>query len=72
MSEKLKEEDLRYHKEGKPGKIEVIPTKPYSTQRDLSMAYTPGVAKPCLAIDKNPEFAYTYTAKGNLVAAISH
>ena len=72
MSENLKEEALRYHKEGKPGKIEVIPTKPYSTQRDLSMAYTPGVAQPCLEIEKNPECAYDYTAKGNLVAVISN
>lgn len=52
MSENLKEEALKYHREGKPGKIEVVPTKPYSTQRDLSMAYTPGVAQPCLEIEK--------------------
>lgn len=69
---KLKKEDaLNYHKEGRPGKIEVIPTKPYQTQRDLSLAYSPGVAEPCLEIAKNPEDAYHYTSKGNLVAVIS-
>ena len=66
------EEALRYHAEGRPGKIEVIPTKPYSTQNDLALAYSPGVAQPCLAIEKNPEDAYKYTAKGNLVAVISN
>ena len=66
------EEALRYHAEGRPGKIEVIPTKPYSTQNDLALAYSPGVAEPCLAIEKNPEDAYKYTAKGNLVAVISN
>ncbi|HPQ08420.1 MAG TPA: NADP-dependent malic enzyme [Bacteroidia bacterium] len=63
---------LDYHSQGRPGKIEVIPTKPYSTQRDLSLAYSPGVAEPCLEIHKNPEDAYKYTAKGNLVAVISN
>jgi Malic enzyme len=63
---------LKYHSMGKPGKIEVIPTKPYSTQRDLSLAYTPGVAVPCLEIEKNVEKAYDYTSKGNLVAVISN
>ena len=63
---------LRYHEEGKPGKIEVIPTKPHSTQTDLSLAYSPGVAEPCLEIQKNPQDAYRYTAKGNLVAVISN
>ena len=63
MSENLKEEALRYHKEGKPGKIEVIPTKPYSTQRDLSMAYTPGVAQPCLEIEKIPNVHTTIRRK---------
>lgn len=63
---------LNYHKLGKPGKIEVVPTKPYSTQRDLSLAYTPGVAVPCLEIEKDIEKAYDYTAKGNLVAVISN
>ncbi len=68
----MKEEALRYHAEGKPGKIEVIPTKPHSTQTDLSLAYSPGVAEPCLEIEKNPHDAYEYTAKGNLVAVISN
>ncbi len=63
---------LNYHSSGKPGKIEVIPTKPYSTQRDLSLAYSPGVAVPCLEIEKNPEDVYKYTAKGNLVAVMSN
>lgn len=67
-----KQEALDYHSQGRPGKIEVIPTKPYSTQRDLSLAYSPGVAEPCLAIAANPEDAYKYTAKGNLVAVISN
>ncbi len=72
MSTVSKEDALKYHREGKAGKIEGIPTKPYSTQRDLSLAYTPGVAEPCLEIEKNPESAYEYTAKGNLVAVISN
>ena len=63
---------LKYHSEGRPGKIEVIPTKPYRTQRDLTLAYSPGVAEPCLEIEKDPENAYKYTAKGNLVAVISN
>ena len=67
-----KEAALLYHSQGKPGKIEVIPTKPYQTQRDLSLAYSPGVAEPCLEIQKNQETAYDYTAKGNLVAVISN
>ena len=67
-----KEAALLYHSQGKPGKIEVIPTKPYSTQTDLSLAYSPGVAEPCLEIEKNPQDAYKYTAKGNLVAVISN
>lgn len=67
-----KEAALKYHSEGKPGKIEVIPTKPYRTQTDLSLAYSPGVAEPCLAIQENPLDAYKYTAKGNLVAVISN
>jgi len=67
-----KEEALLYHSEGRPGKIEVIPTKPYSTQKDLSLAYSPGVAEPCLAIENDPDDAYKYTAKGNLVAVISN
>ncbi len=72
MAKITKEDALRYHAEGKPGKIEVIPTKPHSTQTDLSLAYSPGVAEPCLEIEKNPHDAYEYTAKGNLVAVISN
>jgi malate dehydrogenase (oxaloacetate-decarboxylating)(NADP+) len=72
MAKITKEETLRYHAEGKPGKIEVVPTKPYSTQMDLSLAYSPGVAEPCLEIEKNPLDAYKYTSKGNLVAVISN
>lgn len=67
-----KEEALLYHSEGKPGKIEVVPTKPYSTQRHLSLAYSPGVAEPCLEIKKNEDAVYEYTNKGNLVAVISN
>ena len=63
---------LDYHKGDRPGKIETIPTKPYSSQRDLSLAYSPGVAYPCLEIEKNPQDAYEYTNKGNLVAVISN
>jgi len=65
-------EALEYHSKGRRGKIEVIPTKPCRTQHDLSLAYTPGVAEPCLAIKANPDEVYTYTAKGNLVAVISN
>lgn len=65
-------EALEYHAQGKPGKIEVVPTKPYSTQRDLSLAYSPGVAVPCLEIAENKEDVYKYTAKGNLVAVITN
>lgn len=72
MAKITKEAALLYHSQGKPGKIEVIPTKPYSTQRDLSLAYSPGVAEPCLEIEKDPQNAYKYTAKGNLVAVISN
>ncbi len=67
-----REAALKYHAEGRPGKIEVVPTKPYSSQDDLALAYSPGVAEPCLEIEKNPEDAYKYTAKGNLVAVISN
>jgi malate dehydrogenase (oxaloacetate-decarboxylating)(NADP+) len=67
-----KQDALDYHSDGRPGKIEVVPTKPYSTQRDLSLAYSPGVAEPCLEIAKNKEDVYKYTAKGNLVAVISN
>ena len=73
MQQKIRREDaLDYHARGRPGKLEVIPTKEYSTQRDLSLAYSPGVAEPCLAIEANPDDAYKYTAKGNLVAVISN
>ncbi len=73
MSKKIfKKEALDYHSSGRKGKIEVIPSKPYSSQRDLSLAYSPGVAEPCIAIDKNKEDVYKYTAKGNLVAVISN
>ena len=66
------DEALRFHAEGRPGKLEVAPTKPMATQRDLSLAYSPGVAAPCLEIEKNPALAYDYTAKGNMVAVISN
>lgn len=69
---KKKSEALQYHQFPTPGKIQVVPTKKYSTQRDLSLAYSPGVAEPCLEIEKNPDNAYKYTSKGNLVAVISN
>lgn len=72
MSKISREAALNYHSSGKRGKIEIVPTKPHSTQEDLSMAYTPGVAEPCLEIQKNPNDAYKYTGKGNLVAVISN
>jgi len=72
MAKITKEAALLYHSQGKPGKIEVVPTKPYSTQTDLSLAYSPGVAEPCLEIEKDLQKAYDYTAKGNLVAVISN
>ena len=72
MNKNTREAALLYHSQGKPGKIEVNPTKPHSTQADLSLAYSPGVAEPCLEIEKDKEFAYDYTAKGNLVAVISN
>lgn len=72
MAKVTKEDALHYHSRGRQGKVEVIPTKPYSTQSDLSLAYTPGVAWPCLEIRDNPEDVYKYTAKGNLVAVISN
>ena len=67
-----KEAALEYHEAGRPGKIEVVPTKAYRTQTDLSLAYSPGVAYPCLEIQDNPDAAYKYTDKGNLVAVISN
>ena len=69
---RMKREALRYHEKPTPGKIEVIPTKKHVSQRDLSLAYSPGVAIPCLEIEKNPEDVYKYTAKGNLVGVISN
>jgi malate dehydrogenase (oxaloacetate-decarboxylating)(NADP+) len=67
-----KQDALDYHASGRPGKIEVVPTKPYASQRDLSLAYSPGVAEPCLKIAENPEDVYKYTSKANLVAVISN
>src|SRR5881398_2996965 len=67
-----RQEALDYHSQGRPGKIQVSPTKPFKDQRDLSLAYTPGVAEPCLEIAKRPDDAYVYTAKGNLVAVVSN
>ena len=72
MSSIRSKEALDYHSRGRRGKVEVIPSKPYSSQRDLSLAYSPGVAEPCLEISKNREDVYKYTAKGNLVAVISN
>ncbi|PRD54303.1 NADP-dependent malic enzyme [Sphingobacterium gobiense] len=72
MSINRKKDALDYHSKGRPGKIEVVPTKPHNSQRDLSLAYSPGVAEPCLAIAENSEDAYKYTSKGNLVAVISN
>ena len=66
------DEALRFHSEGRPGKLSITPTKPMATQRDLSLAYSPGVAAPCLRITENPDLAYDYTSKGNLVAVISN
>ncbi|MDE6309617.1 MAG: NADP-dependent malic enzyme, partial [Muribaculaceae bacterium] len=72
QSKVTKEMALAYHRQGRPGKTEVVPTKPYSTQADLALAYSPGVAFPCKEIEANPEDAYLYTNKGNLVAVISN
>jgi len=72
MPRTTREEALRYHSEGRKGKIEVVPTKPTATQRDLSLAYTPGVAQPCKEIEADPLASYEYTARGNLVAVISN
>ncbi|MCK5839969.1 MAG: NADP-dependent malic enzyme, partial [Bacteroidales bacterium] len=72
MDPRIRKNGLLYHSLGRPGKIEVVPTKPYNTQRDLALAYTPGVAEPCLEIEKHPDTVYDYTAKGNLVAVISN
>ena len=67
-----KQEALEYHSQGRPGKIEVVSSKACATQRDLSLAYTPGVADPCKDINANPDDAYLYTAKGNLVAVVTN
>lgn len=72
MENKLKEAALEYHRTPRPGKIEIVPTKPYATPQDLSLAYSPGVAYPCLEIKENPADIYKYTNKGNLVAVISN
>src|SRR5258706_9755253 len=72
QNELRKQQALEYHSKGRPGKIEVVPTKEAKTQRDLSLAYSPGVAEPCLEIAANVENVYKYTAKGNLVAVISN
>ena len=72
MKKSLKQDALDFHSQGRPGKLEINPTKPLTTQRDLSLAYSPGVAEPCLAIEADPEKAYDYTAKGNVVAVISN
>jgi malate dehydrogenase (oxaloacetate-decarboxylating)(NADP+) len=72
MAKFTREDALNYHSQGRPGKLEVVPTKPHSTQMDLSLAYSPGVAEPCLEIEKKPEDSYKYTMKGNLVAVISN
>ncbi len=72
MAKITKEDALSYHTEGRPGKLEVVTTKPHTTQRDLSLAYSPGVAYPCLEIERNFEDIYKYTSKGNLVAVISN
>ena len=72
LKDSRKQQALEYHSKGRPGKIEVIPTKEAKTQRDLSLAYSPGVAEPCLEIAANPEDVYKYTAKGNLVGVISN
>src|SRR3954451_11436403 len=69
----MKRQDaLEYHSRGRPGKIAVVPTKPLANQRDLSLAYSPGVAEPCLEIEQHPGDAYRYTAKGNLVAVVTN
>ena len=68
----IKNKALEYHRKGRPGKIEVTATKRLSTQRDLSLAYSPGVAFPCLEIAKTPEKVFEYTAKGNLVAVVTN
>ena len=69
MSDEKKQSDaLRYHAEGRPGKVQVVPTKPTATQRDLALAYSPGVAEPCKVIHEDPEAVYKYTIKSNTIA----
>ena len=70
-SNRGKREALEFHSKGRPGKIQVVPTKPLTTQRDLSLAYSPGVAEPCMEIFRDPAEVYKYTARGNLVAVIT-
>src|SRR5688572_4419068 len=72
MKKISREDALEYHEQGRKGKIQVVPTKPTTTQRDLSLAYSPGVAEPCKEIERDPLLAYEYTAKGNLVGVISN
>ena len=72
MDKITKQEALDYHEEGRPGKIEIVPTKPYATQKDLSLAYSPGVAYPSIEIEKDPEDVYKYTDRGNLVGVLSN
>src|SRR5215467_11718975 len=72
MADHSRDDALEYHSSGRPGKTEVVPTKPTATQRDLALAYTPGVAKPCLEIARNAGEVYKYTNKGNLVAVITN
>src|SRR3990170_8331271 len=72
MTINMKQAALEYHSKGRKGKIEVVPTKPCKTQWDLSLAYTPGVAEPCREIERNPDLAYEYTNKGNLVAVVTN
>ena len=71
-NKQLREDALNYHSSDPPGKVTVVPTKPHGTQRDLSLAYSPGVAYPCEEIRDNPDDAYRYTSKGNLDAVISN
>ena len=68
----MRSDALEYHADGRPGKIEVVPTKPVATQRDLSLAYSPGVAEPCMEIHHDAEAAFLYTGRGNLVAVVSN
>src|SRR5438477_8909609 len=67
-----RDDALEYHAKGRPGKIAVVPTKPLNNQRDLSLAYSPGVAEPCLAIKSNSDDVYKYTARGNLVGVVTN